>query len=183
VTTNVRAPPLGLPGNHKITWDIVEWPSYRALIAVKVQVDTRHFRAVAKIGLHYALAQFPELVGDKPAFGRLGEFILNGGTREPFVRQVRGHFIAEFRWGGPACWTHFPTVERADGWLVFRAYFFAGPEFVLPPYVVRLGRDPSPILRPSVIAAHAFVYDRAPEGFDGRMVPLSLARLVEPITN
>jgi hypothetical protein len=42
---------------------------------VQFQTTNRYFRAIAKIGFHYFLTQFPEYTGHEPAFGDLRDFI------------------------------------------------------------------------------------------------------------
>jgi hypothetical protein len=52
---------------------------------------------------------------------------------------------------------HLLAVERTYYSILAHAQFFAGPGIVPPPYVIRLGQDPSRIIARRRARAHQFV--------------------------
>lgn len=128
-------------------------------VIVKVQVTSAFFRAVAKIGFHYALKVFPDLQGTEPEFYPIKEFIWSGGDFEQFVRQRTDSVIADFRFGErPIRWSHILLVDRSYESLSAFAQFFVGPQSMPVTYEIGLGRNPSRIATPPEARAHIFIY-------------------------
>ena len=139
-------------------WAVTEFPAQKIALVAEVTVSSAHFRAVAKIGFHYALKMFPELTGLEPEFGSIKDFIWAGtGRADEFVRQRSDQFVRNFRNMRPTKWMHILAVERTYEVILAHAQFFAGPGIVPPPYVVRIGRSPSRIVSRREARAHYFV--------------------------
>ena len=51
-----------------------------------IGLTNRYFRAIAKIGFHYFLTQFPQYAGREPMFDRANEFI--GERQDPLIAQM-----------------------------------------------------------------------------------------------
>ncbi len=168
----------------KVTWSLTNWQPQRIPLQVTVQVTDKYFRAVAKIGFHYTLKQFPDLVGNEPEFKLLRQFIRSGGDESPFVRERRDQFVVNFRLGlWPTRWMHILTVERTTNQIISRCQFFAGPHSLPPGYEVFIGHNPARIARPTEKCAHGFVYldEETTEGYDGIMENLQPAQRVHPV--
>lgn len=107
---------------------------------------------------------FADLTGMESEFASIKEFIWTGGDINRFVRQRRDQFLVNFRRGmRPTRWMHILAVERAYDAMVGYAQFFAGPQFLPPPYEIRIARDPARIMRRVERRAHEFVIlDPAP---------------------
>ena len=137
-----------------------------------VAIVRAHFRAVAKIGFHYALKMFPDLTGLEHEFGPIKDFIWNGGDVDRFVGQRGDQFVENFRRGArPTHWMHILAVVRTYERITAYAQFFAGPRSLPPGYEIDLGRDPARIRRPTERRAHQFVIldPNASIGIVGRM--------------
>ncbi|HEX3682192.1 MAG TPA: hypothetical protein VHU83_06585 [Bryobacteraceae bacterium] len=82
--------------------------SYRAGATVRIELTDRYFRAIAKIGFHYFLTQFPTYSGSEPQFGMIRGFIADGGPvslANEFIGERQHALIGQLRDGG-----------RPDGW-------------------------------------------------------------------
>lgn len=129
------------------------------------QVTDRYFRAIAKIGFHYFLTQFPHYSGQESAFSDIRDFIVDDGRglvsahinrfvevhKTPIAPRapVIGHLLcAEIRDG--VCDAHFEP--------------FITPGSRLRAFVVHLGTDPAAI--GNVFRAHAHFY--YPQGKSGK---------------
>jgi hypothetical protein len=148
-------------------------------IIVKVQVTSAFFRAVAKIGFHYALKVFPDLRGTEREFDSIKNFIWSGGDFNHFVRQRQKPVFANFRVGErPVSWAHILLAERRYEAVTAYAQFFVGPQSMPVTYEIRLGRNPSRIVAPPEQAAHIFLYpdSTAPVGALGIVSNLAPSR-------
>jgi hypothetical protein len=138
-------------------WAVTKYPVQKIPLVAQVQVSPKHFRAVAKIAFHYTLKMFPELTGLEREFDDIKEFIWSGGDVERFVRQRADQFVQNFGRMRPTKWMHILGVERTYNAIVAHAQFFAGPEILPPPYLIRIGRNPARIDRGREVRAHMFV--------------------------
>ena len=120
-----------------------------------------YFRALAKIGFHYALKYIPTITGNEGAFGPLREFIRDGvGDRDQLLTRCD---TASNPSGPPG---HILTaVANPDSPIVVNMQFFAGCEVTLPQWRLVLGDNPT-VLFVQQVSAHFFAYT---EGKDGRL--------------
>jgi hypothetical protein len=138
-------------------WAVTAFPAQKMPLVAEVTVSPAHFRAVAKIAFHYTLKVFPDLTGTEAEFAPIKNFIWAGGDPDQFVQQRRDQFVRNFRTHRPTKWMHLLAVERTYYSILAHAQFFAGPGIVPPPYVIRLGQDPSRIISRRRARAHQFV--------------------------
>jgi hypothetical protein len=165
-------------------WATTQLTPQRLPLVVDVAVTSAHFRAVAKIVFHYALKMFPDLTGQERQFDPIKDFIWNGGDIDRFVRQRRPEdVILNYRQHGPTHWMHVlgseRTYDRITGW--FQP--FTGPQLLPPIYEVRLGMDPSRIVRRREQTLHQFVIvdATAPAGIVGVMEDGQPANYIRPL--
>jgi hypothetical protein len=145
-----------VPANND--WAITAMPAQQISLIAEVTVSEAHFRAVAKIGFHYVLKMFPDLTGMEAEFAAIKDFIWGaGGDVGQFVKQRRDQFVKNFKWERPTKWSHFLAAERAYDVILAHAQFFAGPGILPPPYIVRIGRNPSKIISRTESRAHQYV--------------------------
>jgi hypothetical protein len=159
-------------------WAVTSFPAQKIQLIAEVTVSPAHFRAVAKIGFHYALKMFPNLTGMEREFDAIKDFIWAGGGDEAsFVKQRSDQFVKNFERARPTKWMHILAVERAYDAILAHAQFFAGPDSLPPPYLIRTGRDPARIMRVKEAHAHQFVILDPPAG-TGEMVDAAPAQLI-----
>jgi hypothetical protein len=125
---------------------------------VQFQTTNRYFRAIAKIGFHYFLTQFPEYTGHEPAFGDLRDFIIN--DMKELKASIINRFIGihEFPIAPPSSGFvgHLLCAEIDSG--ECRAHFepFVTPSGRMQAFQILLGRDSA---RPtSAIKSHLHLY-------------------------
>ena len=121
------------------------------------RITPSYFRALAKIGFHYALKNVPTIVGNEPEFGAVREFIRSGSgeagqffrslDRPPHTGKVVGHLLA---------------VTAVPGDIVVNMWLFWGFEISLPQWSLRIPKPTTPIVSQSV--AHHFPYITAEDG-------------------
>ena len=139
----------GFKMKRKAEWVQATGPIMYGPLSIKVTVDSRYFRAIAKIGFHYFLTKFPRYRGDEPCFSGIRNFILKGCPIDEigrFVTQSREQFVHQLRAGDRlSAWGHIVCVEA--GYKGFRAkvQLFVGPQNQSVVYTVSLGENPSPI--------------------------------------
>jgi hypothetical protein len=125
---------------------------------IQFQTTSRYFRAIAKIGFHYFLTQFPDYSGHETIFSEIRDFIIDdapeflparinqfiGVHQSPLTPNSNGwvgHLLcAEIRDGD--CLAHFEPFVTASGRL--RAF------------MVRLAEDPE--AKDSAIRSHIHLY-------------------------
>jgi hypothetical protein len=149
-----------------------EFQPRRVELSAAIAVTSAFFRAVAKIGFHYALKMLPDLTGHEPEFAAVRDFIRAGGDSRSFVRQRDDHVFVNFQSGlRPVDWSHILCVERSYLGIVAFAQFFVGPRSLPPVYEIRLGLNPARIIVPVERKAHIFLYpsDEAGIGPNGIM--------------
>ena len=158
-------------------WTVTKFPAQKISLIAEVTVSPAHFRAVAKIGFHYALKMFPELTGMEAEFAPIKHFIWAGGDVVQFVKQRSDQFVRNFERARPTKWMHILAVERTYDVILSHAQFFAGPGIIPPPYVIRIGRDPARIMRRRESRAHQFVI-LDPAAATGEMVDADPVQLI-----
>jgi len=159
-------------------WAITEFPAQKIALVAEVAVSSAHFRAVAKIGFHYALKMFPDLTGLEAEFAPIKDFIWAGnGEVAQFVQQRSDQFLRNFKGARPTKWMHILAVERTYDVILAHAQFFAGPGIVPPPYVIRIGRNPARIVSRREVRGHQFVM-LDPEAGTGEMVDAEPAQFI-----
>jgi hypothetical protein len=158
-------------------WAVTEFPAQKLSLIAEVIVSPAHFRAVAKIGFHYALKMFPDLTGMEREFDAIKAFVWAGGDVAQFVSQRSDQFVKNFERERPTRWMHILAVERTYDSILAHAQFFAGPGIVPPPYAIRIGRDPARIMRRRENRAHQFVI-LDPAAGTGEMVDADPAQMI-----
>ncbi|MFB3779153.1 MAG: hypothetical protein ACE141_16165 [Bryobacteraceae bacterium] len=136
------------------------------------QVSPNYFRALAKIGFHYALKHIPTITGNEGAFRALREFIRNGiGNHEQFLTMCD----AASNPAGPL--GHLLTaIANPNSPIIVNMQFFAGCKATLPQWRLHLGDNPT-VLFLEQVSAHFFAYTEAEDGrlTGGEIVPLRVA--------
>lgn len=173
----------GFKIDRKTEWSQPKGPITYGPITIKFTVNSRYFRAIAKIGFHYFLTKFPRFRGDEPYFSDLRNFIINGCPIDEiaqFVTYSQEQFAYQLRAGDRLkVWGHLVCVE-AD-YIGFRAkvQLFVGPKNRGVVYIVQLGKNPSPIHYSEVHGDFFAYYPPEERGeFDGEVSELvGVARL------
>lgn len=150
--------------------------------AVKFTLTNRYFRAVAKIGFHYFLTQFPAFTGHEPMFAGLRDFILdeNAGVdrANEFVGKRKFPLIGEMLGGArPDGWIgHALCADITNGECRAHVQLFISEDFEPRIYTVRLGKDAG--LQSAEAFGHGYLY--YPDGrrgkFAGEAVTLATTR-------
>jgi|SRR6185312_167060 len=150
--------------------------------AVKFTLTNRYFRAVAKIGFHYFLTQFPAFTGHEPMFAGLRAFILeeNAGVdrANEFVGERKLPLIGEMLGGArPDGWIgHALCADITNGECRAHVQLFISEDFEPRIYTVRLGKYAGP--DGAAAFGHGFLY--YPGGrrgkFSGEAVTLTTTR-------
>jgi hypothetical protein len=146
---------------------------------IDLQLTDRYFRAIAKIGFHYFLTQFPDLSGSEPCFSEIRHFILEERgsimLANKFVGKRSGPLLGELRGGSrPDGWVaHVLAGEIRPGACLAHVQLFVCQDYPAPAYTIRLGTFESS----SSIRArrHAYIYfEEGKKGkFSGKAHPLS----------
>jgi hypothetical protein len=125
----------------------------------KGEFGPTYFRALAKIGFHYALRYIPTITGKEGAFRALREFIRYGnGDPAQFVSSCEHVSDAA---GPPG---HVLTaIANSGGPIVVNMQFFTGCKIQLPQWRLLLGDNPT-ILYIEQAAAHFFSYVQEQDG-------------------
>jgi len=119
------------------------------------EVTAAYFRALAKIGFHYALKFIPTITGDEGAFRPLRDFIRNGvGDADQFLSCCDP---ASNGAGPPGhCLT---ALAPPDGDIIVVMQFFIGCSTVLPQWRLNLGPNPTTLFVPRPqVSSHFFTY-------------------------
>lgn len=158
--------------------------------AVTIRLSDRYFRAVAKMGFHYFLTQFPEFSFAESNFAELRQFILEDRPvveANRFVRKRNHPLIGEMLTPGtrPAGWrAHVLAAEIKGGQCLAHVPTFLTEDWPAPIYKVFLGGAPD---TSDCAAGHLYAYYQdGPKGkFAGRAYDLTAARVaiaVPPLT-
>jgi len=146
-------------------------------------VNTRYFRAIAKMAFHYFLTQFPEFTGGEPLFADLRQFILNDDTPSDrlndFISRRNHPLIVEMLTPGarPAGWrAHILAAEVKRGECLAHVQTFLTEDWQPLIYTVRLGR---PTAGRDRAAGHNYLYYAdGPKGkYAGEAFPLLSTRI------
>jgi hypothetical protein len=160
---------------RQLPWDIRNpGPTVYSGATIKVTLNSRYFRDIAKIGFHYFLTRITEFTGAEPCFADIRAFIasecgidecqrfVSSGAEQICLDIQRGHRLK--------VWGHMLDAQVDYLKLTAKVQLFVGPEFLPPVYTVRLGANPSRIDHPNA-AADFFAYYPAEERneFDGEV--------------
>lgn len=135
-----------------------------------VRLTDRYFRAIAKMGFHYFLTQFPEYSGHEPVFSNIRQFILEDGKgvdrANDFVGKRQHPLLGEML--NPAVrpdgWrAHVLCAEIRPGACLAHVQMFVSEDWPAPAYTVHLASDAAIVhLR---AAGHAYLYyEGGPKG-------------------
>jgi hypothetical protein len=123
--------------------------SYQGAVGTVVLTD-RYFRAVAKIGFHYFLTQFPEYTGHEQMFSEIRQFIMQDGggvdRANEFIGKREHALLGEMLTPGvrPNGWrAHLLCAEIKPGECLAYVQMFVSEDWPAPIYAVRLARDPA----------------------------------------
>jgi len=158
---------------RRTDWDIRNvGPTVYSGAAIKITVNSRYFRDIAKIGFHYFLSKMPLFKGSEPCFADLRRFIAEECSIEEctrFLSYGREQIALDIQRGYRLKnWGHILTAE-VDYLAIFaKVQLFVGPEFLSPVYTVKLGPNPSRIDCSDASADFFAYYPEAERGeFDG----------------
>ena len=136
----------------------------------KGEVTTAYFRALAKIGFHYALTHIRTIAGSEPEFRALREFVRHGnGEPHQFLHQLDKTPTTN---GPPG---HVLTALATPESVIVSMQFFIGCEVSLPQWSLVI---PNPtVLVITQKAAHYYPYEVAEDGSlrGGEVVELTMA--------
>jgi hypothetical protein len=153
-----------------------------------VGLTNRYFRAVAKMGFHYFLTQFPEYSGDEPMFAEIRQFILEEGggvdRANAFIGKRQNALLNEMLTPGvrPDKWrAHVLCAEIRPGECLAYVQTFLTEDWPAPIYAVRLAHDAAIV--DCRAAGHAYMYygdgysdDRQEGNFSGDALRLETTR-------
>ena len=160
--------------------------NYEQGAVIEIRVTLRYFQAIAKIGFHYFLTQFPEFNGSEPCFSDIRSFIIAEtspvGLAKKFVGKRRNPLLGNMSDGArPDGWVgHVVSAERASDACMAHVQLFICEEYPAPAYTVRLATtDNNAVVRGS---GHAYIYfEERPKGrFSGRAYSLTLGQIAAP---
>lgn len=138
----------------------------------KGEVGPPYFRALAKIGFHYALRYIPTITGNEGVFWALRDFIKHGtGGHERFLTECKTALNPD---GPPG---HVLTaIANPDSPIVVNMQFFAGCKTELPQWRLVLGDNPTAVYVEQA-SAHFFSYVQEDDGrlTGGEVVAMRLA--------
>ena len=128
-----------------------------------VKLTDRYFRALAKIGFHYFLTQFPQYTGQEPIFCDLRRFIVEdvgnisrvnefiGNREHPLLGEMLAPSVR------PAGWrAHVLCAETRPGECLAYVQMFVSEDWPAPVYAVRLAREAAII--DCRATGHAYIY-------------------------
>lgn len=137
----------------------------------KGEFGPAYFRALAKIGFHYALRYITTITGNEGEFRDLRSFIRDGvGDRRQFLTECK----ATLKPDGPP--GHILTaVANPNSPIIVNLQFFAGGKTELPLWRLVLGDNPT-ALYVKQASAHFFSYTQEEDGrlTGGEVVPLRI---------
>jgi hypothetical protein len=154
---------------------------------IDIQVTDRYFRAVAKIGFHYFLTQFPEFSGSESCFEDIRRYITEERGPEAlaandFIGKRRDPLLGEMRSGAkPDGWiAHVVTAQVTCETYLAQVQLFVCKDYPAPAYTVRLGTHPK--RAENQAKGHAYVYFKGGRSgkFSGRAHPLSTTLSPDP---
>lgn len=119
--------------------------NYENGAVVKLELNDRYFRAIAKIGFHYFLTQFPTYSGSEPCFLDIRNFITNdagGGIDriKTFIGQRHNPLLGPMMCGArPDGWRAHVLCAEIREELLAHVQLFVCADYCSPVYTVRLG--------------------------------------------
>jgi hypothetical protein len=137
---------------------------------IRFGLNERYFRAVAKIGFHYFLAQFPEYTGHEPQFAAVRQFIADGGAgvdrANEYVGERQLPLLAQMLGNArPDGWVgHALAADVTNGEYRAHVQLFISEDFQPRIHTVRLGHDSTD--RNVKAQGHAYIY--FPDGRHGK---------------
>ena len=144
----------------------------------EIRVNLRYFRAIAKIGFHYFLTQFPQFDGSEPCFAGIRSFITTEGgpvrRANQFIGERLSPLLANMKDGArPDGWfAHVLTAAITSDACLAHVQFFVSEEYPAPVRTVRLATKPDG----AAPRASGHIYRYFQEGlrgrFSGEAVPL-----------
>ena len=171
-----------LPPNKKIA--LIEPKTSGSSIQTKVNsiVTDKYFRAIAKIGFHYFLNQFPNFTGAETEFDPIRSFIKDGkGDDKNFVKMDSRQIVKEFSYGcRPKNYLHILALDK-NHIIIARMQFFVGIKNLPIVWKVNLGINPSKIIFREGVAHSFMYYDVKTNGHDGEMSELFTSRYVKSL--
>ena len=135
---------------------------------IRGEVTLAYFRALAKIGFHYALAHIPTIVGSEPEFRAVREFIRHGiGEPNQFLHRLDTTPTTS---GPPG---HVLTALATPEIITVNMQFFIGCEAGLPQWSLVISNPTVLVLTQKV--AHYYPYVMADDGIlrGGEVVELT----------
>jgi hypothetical protein len=149
----------GLRPPEKWNWEGAEFAPHRETVTIAAPIPMQEFcRFMAKIAFHYTLRMFSDLTGREHEFRSVRKFIWEGGDNH-FVEPDYPNPVRP-----PKVWSHFLTVARSYEKIVATVHLFVPPLAVMraipPQFRVRVGIDPSRVVRPVERRAHQFAMSR-----------------------
>jgi hypothetical protein len=136
--------------------------NYEELV-VNFELTERYFRAIAKIGFHYFLTQFPRYYGDEPMFSSLHQYILDGGggidRANEFIGLRQTPLLGEMLdpKARPDGWqAHVLCCEIRPGVCCAYLQMFLSEDWPPPIYAINLANDPDISLTEAF--GHAYIY-------------------------
>ena len=154
---------------------------------VTVELTDRYFRAVAKIGFHYFLTQFPEYTGHESIFSDIRQFILEDGQpvdrANEYVGKREHPLLGEMLTPGarPDGWqAHVLCAEIRPGECLAHVQTFVSEDWPAPAYTIRLACDSTVV--DSRAFGHAYIYFlEGPKGkYTGEALDLTTSRADHP---
>ncbi len=137
---------------------------------VKLELTDRYFRAIAKIGFHYFLTQFPTYSGLEPCFSDIRQFIIDDAGSgldrvNAFIGERHNPLLGQMMCGArPDGWVaHVLCAEIREELLAY-AQLFVCKDYRAPVYSVRLATNPGG----EVLCATGHVYKYFEEGQRGK---------------
>jgi hypothetical protein len=138
----------------------------------KGEFGPAYFRALAKIGFHYALRYIPTITGNEGVFRDLRDFIRDGaGDHHQFLTECKAALNPD---GPPG---HIlTTVANPDIPIIVNLQFFAGCKTELPQWRLVLGDNPTALCAEQA-SAHFFSYTQEEDGrlTEGEVVAMRIA--------
>jgi hypothetical protein len=146
----------------------------RGPFTVKGLLGKEYFRAIAKIGFHYALKHAPNLNGDEPQFQSIRNFIIRGeGPIDQFVSHATAELLIRSPGQRLRRYGHLLTVEADyEKPVMARMQFFRGPDNDPVVWIVSLGYNPSRVDWNQRFGHWFYYFGRVQKGFDGEVQPI-----------
>jgi len=175
--------------NKRTNWQTIRCPSNGVTVVADLRSPALPFaRAVAKIGFHYFLKQFPRYRGSEPQFTTIREFITTGTnvrTPDEIPRLVRvavvpQHLIRNMELSKESCGHLLVAGMNELQFYAWAEFFkgFGGPEFAC---IVELGSNPSGLIYEERHAHRFTWYRHGPRGgYDGEMEVVDAVMCLRP---